>query len=163
MSELPSNPADPDRRVARRSGGERAVMFLVLVVVGGAVGYAAFRASVGRTASELPEGDVQVVSKGGEVDLTTHAVEGKYTIYDFYADWCPPCRTLDVQLRHLASTHENVAIRKIDIIDWTTPVVAQHGVEGLPYMVLYGPDREVLASGDDVYLTVERLFDTVLE
>ena len=67
---------------------------------------------------DLEAGDVMVVSKGDEVDLREHAVGGKYTIYDFYADWCPPCRVLDVELRDLAATHDNGAIRKIDIIDW---------------------------------------------
>lgn len=148
---------------SRQGGGEKILLALVLVVIGAALGYAGYRASAGGTPPDLEAGDVMVVSKGDAIDLREHAVDGKYTIYDFYADWCPPCRVLDVELRELAATHENVAVRKIDIIDWTTPVVEQHGVTGLPYMVIYGPDRERLADGEDVYMVVENLFDRALE
>ncbi|HEY3174317.1 MAG TPA: thioredoxin family protein [Candidatus Polarisedimenticolia bacterium] len=141
---------------------EKALLAVVLAIVGGALGYAAYLASGGRPLPEVPAGDVVVVSRGERVDLEAQAVAGKYTIYDFYADWCAPCRSLDVRLRELASRHDNVAVRKIDIIDWTTPVVAQHGVEGLPFMILYGPDGKRLAAGEDVYETVSRLFNVDL-
>jgi thiol-disulfide isomerase/thioredoxin len=107
-------------------------------------------------------GDYQVVSRGETVDLEHAAVKGKYTLYDFYADWCAPCRSLDPQLRELAAAHADVAIRKIDIVDWTTPVVAQHKVQALPFMILLDPDGKRLAAGDDVYPAVSRLFKTEL-
>jgi thiol-disulfide isomerase/thioredoxin len=141
---------------------ERAILLAVLLIVGGALGYAAYRASNGRSAPQVAAGDVVVVSKGEVVDLSAHLVKGKYTIYDFYADWCPPCRVLDVQLRELAARHDNVAIRKIDIVDWTTPVVAQHKIEDLPHMVIYDPDGKLMAAGDDVFPVIARLFDTGL-
>lgn len=143
-------------------GFEQLALLAVLIIVGGALGYAAFVTSTGRQGEDPPSGDVAVVSKGDAVDLSANAVKGKYTIYDFYADWCSPCRALDPQLRELAARHADVAIRKIDIIDWTTPVVAQHHVEGLPYMVLFGPDGKQLAAGDEVYAVVARLFNTEL-
>ncbi|MGH9868250.1 MAG: thioredoxin domain-containing protein [Candidatus Polarisedimenticolia bacterium] len=136
----------------------RTILSIVLLVAAGVIGFAAWRTATGDPADAPLTGDVQVVSKGEPVDLDAVAVKGKYTIYDFYADWCPPCRSLDVELRHLASTHDDVAVRKIDIVDWTTPVVKQHGVEGLPHMVVYGPDGRRLAEGDDVYPLLSRLF-----
>jgi thiol-disulfide isomerase/thioredoxin len=155
-----SGGATPGAR--ERGGFERILLLVVLLIIGGALGYAAFLSTAARPSEDSLSGDVVVVSKGEKVDLAANAVKGKYTLYDFYADWCPPCRALDPQLRQLASRHDNVAIRKIDIIDWTTPVVAQHGVEALPFMVLFGPDGKQLASGDDVYPMVARLFDTEL-
>ncbi len=158
--------ADPvaiDPATARRAtAGEKAVLILVIAIAGGALAFAVFLASGGSGVVEVPRGDVKVVSKGEPVDLGAAAVAGKYTIFDFYADWCPPCRVLDPELRKLAARHENVAIRKIDIIDWTTPVVKQHGVKDLPHMILYGPDGKMMAAGDDVYLVVEKIFDTAL-
>ena len=139
------------------------LLLAVLLLVGGALGWAAYRVSAGRQDPEPPRGDVVVLSKGERVDLSASAVKGKYTIYDFYADWCPPCRTLDVQLRQLAARHDNVAIRKIDILDWTSPVVEQHGITDLPHMILYGPDGEKLGSGTEVYSLVARLFGSGLE
>jgi hypothetical protein len=55
-----------------------------------------------------------------------------------------------------------VAVRKIDIVDWTTPVVTQHDVEGLPHLVLYGPDGEKMAEGEAVYPILSKLFDASL-
>jgi len=135
------------------------LLVVILLVAGGALGFASWRALGGATEPALPPGDVLHISKGDEVDLVAHAVAGKYTIYDFYADWCPPCRVIDVQLREIASRHDNVAVRKIDIIDWTTPVVRQHGVMSLPHLVLYGPDGQELASGDEALVMVSDLFD----
>ena len=162
---VPASPPRHDTALPagqRRGGIERVLLLVVLVVVGGALGYAAFLSSGGRVATETQPGDVVVVSKGEAIDLEANAVKGKYTLYDFYADWCPPCRALDPQLRQLAAGREDLAIRKIDIVDWTTPVVAQHKVEALPYMVLFGPDGKRLAAGEEVYLMVERLFKTEL-
>ena len=141
---------------------EKGLLVVVLVIVGGALGYAAFLASGGRSLPEPPRGDVVVISKGERVDLEAHAVAGKYTIYDFYADWCPGCRILDVRLRDLAARHDNVAIRKIDIIDWTMPVAAEHGVQDLPFMILYGTDGKKLATGDEVYMAISRIFNVDL-
>jgi len=140
---------------------ENLLLLVVIVAVGGALGYAAYRASGGGASAEPdpPAGDVLLLSQGDEVDIEAQRVPGKYTIYDFYADWCPPCRVLDVSLRQIAATHENVAVRKIDIIDWTTPVVDQYGVTDLPHMILYGPDGKKLAEGDDVYPLLKDLFD----
>ena len=156
---------DVEARAPRRSQagrGEKTALFFVLLVIGGALGYAAFRAAVGTDQTGIARGDVQVVSNGEEVDLVAHAVAGKYTIYDFYADWCPPCRVLNTELTALAAQHDNLAIRKIDIVDWTSPVVAQHGVVALPHLVIYGPDGEWVAAGDDAFAVVADVFSTSL-
>lgn len=157
-----SVPPPADSQGQGRRGPERGILGLVLLLAAGAIGFAAYRAASGDPVPSLPPGDVQVVSRGEPVDLAALAVKGKYTIYDFYADWCPPCRAMDVELRQIASRHANVAVRKIDIVDWTTPVVAQHGVEDLPHLVLFGPDGSRMAEGDDVYPLLSRLFDASL-
>jgi len=151
-----------ETKMTGRRARDRWFLSMVLVLAVGALGYAAFRATTAAPEPEPPAGDVAVLSKGDPVDLTAHLVPGKYTIYDFYADWCPPCRTLDGYLRALAANHPNVAVRKIDIIDWTSPVVQQHDIHDLPYMVLYGPDGTRLAAGDDVFPMVMELFKTRL-
>ena len=149
------------REASPATRGEKATLLLVLLLIGGALGYAVFRGSVREAAEDL-KGDVRTISKGEPVDLDANAVKGKYTIYDFYADWCAPCRMLDPQLRSLAAAHDNVAIRKIDIVDWTSPVVTQHEVQDLPHMILYGPDGQMMAKGDEVYPIVSKLFSTDL-
>ncbi len=144
---------------AEAGGWEKILLAAVLVIVGGALGFASWRVLGGPAEPEPVAGDVAVVSHGEEVDLVAHAVAGKYTIYDFYADWCPPCRVLDVQLRDIAARHDNVAVRKVDIIDWTSAVVRQHEVMSLPHIVLFGPDGREIARGDEALLKVAELFE----
>lgn len=98
---------------------------------------------------EVLAGDMEIISRGEEVDLTAHLASGKYTLFDFYADWCPPCWAIEHDLVRLASESTNVAVRKINIIDWTTPVVRQHGVEELPHLLLYDSSGTFIASDDE--------------
>lgn len=162
MDPTPPAPATPPGPPPPPAGGgaEKALLLVVLLIVGSALGYAAYLASGGRPVPQEVEGDISIVSRGEPVDLAKTAVAGKYTVFDFYADWCPPCRVLDVQLHRIAARHDNLAIRKIDIVDWTTPVVQQHGVQGLPHLILFGPDGKKLAAGDEVYRLLSQIFDT---
>ncbi len=106
-----------------------------------------------------PTADVLVIARGEEVDLKSHLAPGKYTVFDFYAAWCPPCRTLSPALERLAQAEQQrLAIRKVDIVDWTMPVTAQHGIESLPFLVLYDPQGERRAEGEDVFPALLELF-----
>ncbi|MFQ5669153.1 MAG: TlpA family protein disulfide reductase [Acidobacteriota bacterium] len=95
-----------------------------------------------------PQGDVALISyKGEAVELKDHLVPGKYTVFDFYADWCVNCREIEPYLENLAVDHEDVALRKINIDHWGTPVVAQYGLTFIPYLQMYGPDGKLVADG----------------
>ncbi len=150
------------RPAARRVRLDMALLAAVVLVAGAALGYSVFRAAGGGSAAMEQQGDVAQISDGEAVDLKAHLAPGKYTIFDFYADWCPPCRALAPELQKLAERDSRVAIRTIDVVDWASPVVAQHGIEGLPHMILYDPSGSRLAEGSDVYLAVSRLFQTDL-
>jgi thiol-disulfide isomerase/thioredoxin len=102
--------------------------------------------------------DVRVISKGEPVNLRDHLVPGKYTLFDYYADWCPPCRELAPRLEEMGRRHHELAIRKIDIVDWSHPVADQQGVHDLPYLRLYGPDGAMIREGDATFDDLERLF-----
>ena len=106
-----------------------------------------------------PEADARVIAHGEKVDLAAYAVPGKHTVFDFYAVWCPPCRTLGPALERLSAAHnERLAIRKVDIVDWTMPVVEQHGIEALPFLVLYDSETQRVAEGEAVFDELLALF-----
>lgn len=92
---------------------------------------------------------VQTITHGRAVELTDHLVPGKYVLFDFYADWCGPCRALEPHLLELAGRHaDQLVLRKVDVINWESEVARQYGMTSIPYLVLYGPDGNRLAAGD---------------
>src|ERR671936_385422 len=64
----------------------------------------------------------QVIAHGQQVNRKQHLVRGKITIIDFYADWCGPCRMITPWLEQLTKSDPNIVLRKIDIINWQSPV-----------------------------------------
>jgi len=103
-------------------------------------------------------GDIRIVSKGEPLNLRDHLAAGKYTLFDYYADWCPPCRRLSPRLEELARSHPNLAVRKIDIVSWSHPVAHQQGVTDLPYLRLFDPEGKLVAEGDAAIESLHRLF-----
>lgn len=67
---------------------------------------------------------VDLQPPGAALDLVP--VAGKLTIFEFGASWCEPCKTLEPVLVELAKTHSNVALRRIDVVDWDSAVVAKY-------------------------------------
>jgi thiol-disulfide isomerase/thioredoxin len=84
--------------------------------------------------------DVADVGAGGQrVDLVS--VPGKVTIFDFWAEWCEPCKNLEPVLVEIARAHpDRVALRRVEVIDWDSPVADQYltpGGFGLPHLKVY--------------------------
>ncbi len=73
---------------------------------------------------------------GAPIHLSEMLAPGKVTVVDFYADWCAPCKSIDPYLRGLAKDPE-VAIRKVDIVKWGSPVAKQWGLQSIPNMRVF--------------------------
>lgn len=90
----------------------------------------------------------RLVDAGQDVpSLAPHAVRGKVTIFDFYADWCGPCRHVDEHVFDLLKTRADLAYRKLDIVSWDTPLAKHYlaNVPSLPFVVVYGKDGKPAA------------------
>jgi thiol-disulfide isomerase/thioredoxin len=92
-----------------------------------------------------PDGaDFALVTDKGEAvgPLEKLAVPGKYTVLDFYADWCGPCRKIDKQLREIVAVRKDVAVRKLNVVQFNSPLAKQLGrkLRGLPYLIVFAPD-----------------------
>lgn len=90
----------------------------------------------------LPDGaDMQFISTMGEdvAALAGHAVPGKVTVFDFYAAWCVSCRDLELRLHELVTTRSDVAVRKLNVMTWDSPVATRYlkTVPALPYVLVY--------------------------
>ncbi len=98
--------------------------------------------------------DVADVGAPGEA-FELVPVAGKLTIFDFWAEWCVPCKALEPMLLELARAHPGaIAIRRVDTSDWGSPATARHLTPkgfGLPHLKVFGPDGRLVlerSSGD---------------
>lgn len=98
---------------------------------------------------------VEVISHGAQVDINQHLALGNVTLVDFYADWCGPCRRLSPSLEQMASSDSEVALRKIDIVNWRTPVVQQFNIHSIPQVNVY--DRSGRLVGTVVGVDFEKV------
>jgi copper chaperone CopZ len=88
-----------------------------------------------------PGSDVQWIARGGaDVDLEPHRAAGKVTVFDFYATWCGPCREVDAEMAKILAEDSDVALRKIDVGTWDSPVAKHYlaGASGLPFIIVDG-------------------------
>jgi len=98
------------------------------------------------------------ISQGKEVTLADYLVPGKTTIFDFYSEYCPPCRAIAPRLEKLHMTRDDIVVVKIDInrpgvkgIDWKSPVARQYKLQSIPHFKVYDPDGNLKAEGDEAY------------
>ena len=90
-----------------------------------------------------PGSDMKVLSKDGSAvgKLDRLRVADKYTVFDVYAEWCGPCRFVDARLREVVATRKDVAVRKLNVVDFDTPLAKELGsrIEALPYVIVFDP------------------------
>ena len=82
-------------------------------------------------------------------------------ILDFYADWCGPCRKVDDFLVGELEAGASFAVRKVNVVDWDSPVMQQLGsaLSTLPTVEVYDPTgkRVGVVSGLDLPLLKQML------
>lgn len=108
------------------------------------------------TAEERAALDITIASNGEAFDIRKHLARGKFTIFDFWAEWCGPCHVLTPKIERLVQERPNVALRTIDLKKWDSPAGRQASKEfkvpGLPYVRVYGPDGKFVGEvvGNDI-------------
>src|SRR5438046_8955634 len=95
---------------------------------------------------------IEVISHGAQVDINKHLALGTVTVVDFYADWCGPCRQLSPSLEQMARTDPEIALRKVDIVNWNTAVVKQYNIHSIPHVNVYNRGGRLVGTvvGADV-------------
>src|SRR5204862_6163396 len=99
-----------------------------------------------------PGRQAEVITHGAQVDIAKHLALGNVTVVDFYADWCGPCRQLSPSLEQMARTDPEIALRKIDIVNWNTAVVKQYNIHSIPHVNVYNRGGRLVGTvvGADV-------------
>jgi thiol-disulfide isomerase/thioredoxin len=131
-------------------------------VVTSAVEKAGFKAIVGPgqgkylPQADYPAGaDVLWLTRDGSAvgPLPKLRAAAKYTVFDVYADWCGPCRTVDERLREIVGKRADVAVRKLNVVDFESPLSKELGsrLEALPYVVVFTPaGKRIDIAGADM-------------
>ena len=104
------------------------------------------------------------ISHGEPVDIERHLVKGKTVVFDFYSDYCGPCRQVGPRLEKLDARREDLVVIRVDInrpgvqgIDWNSTVARQYGLRSIPHFVIYSPDGKKVAEGQEASAQVYKM------
>ena len=89
---------------------------------------------------------VDVIARGNQVDISKHLAPGLVTIVDYYADWCGPCRQISPVLEQMARTDPEIALRKVDIVNWQSAVVKQYKISSIPRIEIYNRTGKLVGT-----------------
>ncbi len=91
--------------------------------------------------------DFQVLTTGKDLRLEDHVQQGRFTVFDYYADWCPPCKELDKSLVNLKKTYgDRLVIYKLDIVNWDSELAQKKGIHSLPHLAVFNEKGEMIAN-----------------
>ena len=91
---------------------------------------------------------IEKISSSEKVTLEDHLEGSRFVIFDFYADWCSPCRKWTPILERFAEKYpDQVALKKIDIKSWGTPVALQYNLNGIPHLRLLNAKGKTIRKG----------------
>jgi thiol-disulfide isomerase/thioredoxin len=90
----------------------------------------------------------ETIAHGDKVTIGDHLDTSRIVVFDFYADWCGPCRHFTPQLMAFAEKYpERMVVKKVDIVRWGSPVASQFGIKSIPYVQVYDRGGRLLKQG----------------
>lgn len=131
--------------------------------------------------------NIEMPSKEGEI-ISLNSSRKTYTLIDFWASWCPPCRTESSLLNELYTTYQSKGFeiygisldskkqRWLDALEkdqriwpnistvegFKTPVAREYGITALPTNFIIDSEGKIIASnihGKHLKALVEELFN----
>jgi len=133
-------------------------LWLVLLIPLLLAGFATCTATPATPEGTGAQSGEKVIGYGQTVNLQDHVAKGKTTVFDFFSEYCPPCRRISPLLLKLDEKRDDLVVVKVDInrkgvtgIDWASPVAQQYQLQGIPHFKIYGPDGKLKAEGDEAY------------
>jgi len=110
---------------------------------------------------------INAENPGQEIDIKEFIRTGQTTIFDFYSEYCPPCRRISPLLKQLDSQRQDIVVHKVDInrpgvrgIDWASPVTRQYNLSSVPHFKIYDSSGELKSEGQEAYSEIMRLLQS---
>ena len=85
-----------------------------------------------------------IVRRGERVALEGYVLKGKYTLFEFYADWSPAWKKMAPEVEAKIKSGDDVVLRRINVRSWSSPVVSQHRITSIPHYKLYDPAGKLI-------------------
>lgn len=98
----------------------------------------------------------QKISSGKKVAIEDYLVDGYVVIFDFYADWCGPCKSIAPRLEKIINKYDDVILRKIDIVNWESEVTKQYNIRSVPNIWVFDKKGRKIGSPTHDINTVEK-------
>lgn len=70
------------------------------------------------------------------------ALNNKYVLVDFYADWCGPCKMVDPVLEELDAENDQLTVVKVNV-DNELDLASKYGVQSIPNMIFFKEGKAV--------------------
>jgi thiol-disulfide isomerase/thioredoxin len=107
---------------------------------------------------------INAFDPGGEFDIESHVQKGKITIFDFFSDYCPPCRQISPLLKKLDEQRPDLVVLAVDInrkgakgIDFYSPLARQYRLNAVPHFKIFDAQGKLVSEGQQAYGEVIRL------
>lgn len=107
---------------------------------------------------------------GEKVSLSDYVGKGKYILVDFWASWCGPCRAEMPNIKNIYNKYKGKNFDVLSVAVWderaeTLKAVKElgmnwslildapenatdlYGIDGIPHIILFGPDGTILKRG----------------
>lgn len=66
----------------------------------------------------------------------TDLINSDYTLIDFFATWCGPCKMMGPILENISSSRDNIKIAKVDV-DKFSELAKVYGIMSIPTLILF--------------------------
>jgi copper chaperone CopZ len=94
--------------------------------------------------------DIKTIKGGNKIKFTDHLAQGKIAIFDFYADWCSPCKVFSPKVERLLLEQNMLALRKVDVVDWKSNLAKQltkkYKLPFLPFTLIFDDKGNLLGK-----------------
>lgn len=140
-----------------------------------------------QTAEGKPFADFTIETEDGtKVSLSDYVGKGKYTLVDFWASWCGPCRTETPVLAEVYNQYKEKGLEVLGVAVWDQPAETKKAIEelkinwpqmlnagetpsqtygfnGIPHIILFGPDGTIIARdlrGEGLKAKIKEVIET---